>query len=53
MTWRLVPSQAPLSEAERTLVYDAIMHFHGVRYEAVAGVVMDDHVHVLVHPIEP
>ncbi len=53
VTWRLAPLQPGLSPEERTVVRDAILHFDGNRYECGAGVVMDDHVHVLVHPIAP
>ena len=50
VTWRLAASQVPLRGEEKTLVADAIIHFSGVRYDVVAYVIMDDHVHVLVTP---
>jgi REP element-mobilizing transposase RayT len=50
LTWRLAPSQPPLMSDERTLVADAINHFAGDRYNLLAYVVMDDHVHVLAAP---
>jgi REP element-mobilizing transposase RayT len=52
VTWRLAASQVPLRGEEKTLVADAIIHFSGVRYDVVAYVIMDDHVHVLVTPVE-
>jgi putative DNA methylase len=51
VTWRLAKGQPPLHPEERTVVADAIKHFHGRRYELLAHVVMDDHVHVLVLPL--
>jgi putative transposase len=50
VTWRLDGSQSPLEPNERTLVAHAIKHFAGERYELLAYVVMDDHVHVVVLP---
>jgi REP element-mobilizing transposase RayT len=52
VTWRLAAKQALLQPAERILVADAIKHFAGERYGLWAYVVMDDHVHVLVAPLE-
>ncbi len=52
VTWRLAASQLPLSGEERTLVAHAIKHFAADRYDLVAYVVMDDHVHVLAAPVE-
>jgi len=53
VTWRTHTSQAPLSAAERDLVFSAVRHFEGARYTLGAHVVMDDHVHVVVTPHEP
>jgi REP element-mobilizing transposase RayT len=53
VTWRLKAGQQPLAPAERTIVADAIRHFRGTRYDLIAFVVMDDHCHVLVQPLEP
>jgi REP element-mobilizing transposase RayT len=52
VTWRLDGSQAVLECEERTLVADAFKYFAGERYDLLAYVVMDDHVHVLVAPAE-
>jgi REP element-mobilizing transposase RayT len=52
VTWRLAPKQALLQPAERTLVADAINRFAGERYDLWAYVVMDDHAHVLVAPLD-
>ncbi len=52
VTWRLGKAQPVLDPEERTLVADAIRHFDGKRYELLAYVVMDDHVHVLVSPFD-
>lgn len=52
VTWRLAAGQSPLEPEERTLVANAIKHFAGERYDLLAYVVMDDHVHVLAAPVE-
>ncbi len=39
-----------LSPDARTIVLNALRHFHGVRYELFAAVVMPDHVHFLLQP---
>ena len=50
VTWRLRAAQAELTANERQVVFDAIEHFDGDRYELVAYVVMNDHAHVLFAP---
>jgi REP element-mobilizing transposase RayT len=50
VTWRLADAQAPLNAGERDLIVEALRHFGANRYELLAFVVMDDHVHVLVQP---
>jgi putative transposase len=52
VTWRLMPSLAKLSAEERAVILAALRHFDGSRYELYACVVMPDHVHVLVKPLE-
>ncbi|MBI4964717.1 MAG: transposase [Desulfomonile tiedjei] len=52
VTWRLAASQSSLEYEERTIVADAIKHFAGERYDLLAYVVMDDHVHVVVAPVQ-
>ena len=39
-----------LSEAARTIVLNALRHFHNKRYELFAACVMPDHVHALMQP---
>jgi putative transposase len=51
VTWRLAKTQPALHPEEKTLVVAAIRHFDGLRYELIAYVVMDDHVHVLMLPL--
>lgn len=41
-----------MSADERTVVVGAIKFFHRERYELRSFVVMDDHVHVIVRPLE-
>lgn len=52
VTWRLAASQWPLKSEERTIVANAINRFAAERYDLVAYVVMDDHVHVIAAPRE-
>jgi REP element-mobilizing transposase RayT len=52
VTWRLAKEQPPLRPEERTLAMDDIKHFDNQRYELAAYVVMNDHVHVLVFPLD-
>ena len=52
VTWRLAPSQEKLNEEECRVIMSALRHFDGSRYELYACVVMDDHVHALVKPLE-
>jgi len=52
VTWRLTPSQAELTASERGVTKSALEHFNERRYELYAYVVMPDHVHVLVKPLE-
>ena len=53
VTWRVLRGQPDLEAAEQTLVLGAIRYFDGDRYDLLAAVVMNDHVHVLVLPREP
>src|SRR5581483_9153639 len=53
VTWRLAKGQPELDSTERALVTSAIKKFDRQRYELSAYVVMDDHIHVLLSPIEP
>jgi putative transposase len=43
-------SRRCLSPAARTIVLDALRHFHNKRYELFAACVMPDHVHFLIQP---
>jgi len=52
VTWRLAASQTKLNDEERRVIMSALRHFDGSRYELYACVVMDDHVHVLIKPLE-
>ncbi|HXQ24590.1 MAG TPA: transposase [Candidatus Acidoferrales bacterium] len=48
VTWRLASGQSDLVPEERTAVASALHHFDVQRYDLLAWVVMNDHVHVLV-----
>jgi REP element-mobilizing transposase RayT len=52
VTWRLAASQSLLECEERSVVANAIKHFAPERYDLLAYVVMDDHVHVVTMPME-
>ena len=52
VTWRLAKSQHPLGDGERTIIAEAIKEFDGQRYDLLSYVVMDDHAHTLVAPLE-
>ena len=43
-------SRCSLSPSARTIVIDALRHFHNERYELIAACVMPDHVHFLIQP---
>jgi putative transposase len=47
VTWRVQQGLAELAPQERDVVIGALEHFHEVRYQLIAAVVMNDHVHVL------
>jgi REP element-mobilizing transposase RayT len=52
LTWRLNQKQSELVPAERDLVVLTLRHFHNERYRLHGYVVMNDHVHILVEPME-
>lgn len=52
VTWRLAKHQPPLAPDERTAVVGAIEYFESQRYKIATYVVMDDHVHVLLLPLD-
>jgi len=51
ITWRLAKAQLPLHPDDRTIVTNAIKYYEGSRYDLLAYVVMDDHVHVMLFPV--
>ena len=53
VTWRVERGIPELTPAERSAVMSALRYFDGTRYELIACVVMNDHVHVVVTPSEP
>jgi putative transposase len=52
VTWRLAISQPPLGHDEKTLVANALKHFHRRRYTLLVYAVMDDHTHVVLAPFD-
>ena len=53
VTWVLADRRRPLEAAERDRVLDSLRHFAGQRYDLLAAVVMEDHVHALLTPFAP
>jgi putative transposase len=51
VTWRMAVTQPWLSPSERSTVIQAVRYFEFERYKLSAHVVMDDHAHVLVMPL--
>jgi len=51
VTWCKLQHLPSLISEERSLIVDSILHFHRERYHVWAYVVMDDHVHVLLTPM--
>ena len=51
ITWNAPPGES-LDERERYVVLDCIQHFHEVRYRVFLAVVMPDHVHLLMEPLQ-
>lgn len=49
--WNLDRSQDDLSAPERSIVVSAIRHFEAERYDVHAFAVMNDHVHLLLRPL--
>ena len=52
VTWRLYPGRPILQPDERTKIVEILCHFEKVRYLLFAYVVMDDHVHVVLQPVD-
>ena len=52
VTWRIARTQPGLVGAERDIVVEALRHSEGRRYHLLAYVVMDDHVHAVVTPLD-
>jgi REP element-mobilizing transposase RayT len=50
VTWRVARDRSNLEPAERELVARTLRRFDNQRYELLAYVVMNDHVHVVVTP---
>ena len=52
VTWRIHPMQTDLLPEERGIIASAFEYFDGKRYNLAAYVIMSNHVHVLVEPLE-
>ena len=48
VTFTLLNGKEKLKPAERDLIESSLRHFNATRYDLIAYVIMDDHVHVLV-----
>ena len=51
VTWRLRADATDLNSQEKSLVVEALHHSTNSHYDLLAYVVMNDHAHVLIHPI--
>jgi REP element-mobilizing transposase RayT len=51
VTWRCHRKQREISELERSDVAASLRYFDGARYQLHGFVVMNDHVHVMVEPL--
>ena len=51
VTWRLASGQLDLSAEERSVITDCLRHFDQRRYDLLAFVVMNEHVHALAAPM--
>jgi len=52
ITWSTAKERGELKPEHRSVVRECLLHFHEKRYRLFAYVVMNDHVHVLVQPLE-
>jgi leucyl-tRNA synthetase/REP element-mobilizing transposase RayT len=52
VTWRVAKGQPLLNPTARKIVHEALQHFNRERYDLIASVVMDDHIHVIVRPFD-
>lgn len=52
VTWNQAAGRSELRPAHRDIVRDCLLHFNRQRYYLFAFVVMNDHVHVIVKPLE-
>ena len=52
VTWRLEFPQPELTPHERAVIMSALKHFDGQRYELYACVVMHNHIHALIKPLQ-
>jgi REP element-mobilizing transposase RayT len=50
ITWRCLTGKN-LSSEERTITLDAIRHWHGIKWQLYAAVIMPEHVHALAQPL--
>ncbi len=50
VTWRIQRDQLPMTSGERDITRAVLAHDAGSKCDLFAGVVMDDHVHVLFAP---
>jgi len=51
VSWSLHPEQTKLEPKERDLIMDALWHFDKTRYNLIAFVIMDNHIHIIFTPL--
>jgi len=52
VTWSLREDGGELTPEHRSIVQECLLHFHEQRYRLFVYVVMNDHVHLIVQPME-
>jgi len=52
VTWNKAGDREELSSAQKNIIKECLLHFNDERYRLYAYVVMNDHVHAIVQPLE-
>lgn len=52
ITWRVAIGKPPLAELEREITASALKYFQNDRYRLYCYVVMNDHIHCIIEPLQ-
>lgn len=52
VTWRLDEKQPALQPDEQNILVNAFKYFDNIRYTLIAYVIMDDHIHLIIEPLD-